>query len=83
MQQIQIGLLPAGFRILTAVAHHGTRGGESAAFVGIDLSYLNHVIDAFLIKLGFQFGYIFLQCDCPGGIRIGLGKLTLQRKLPC
>jgi hypothetical protein len=45
LQQIQIGLLPADSRILTAVAHHGTHGGKSAAGVGIDLSYFDHVID--------------------------------------
>ena len=39
MQQIQIGLLPAGFRILTAVAQHGTHRGKSAACVGIDFTW--------------------------------------------
>ena len=48
--------------MLTAVAHYGTHCGKSAAVVWIYLSYFYHVIDAFLIQLSLQFGYLFLQC---------------------
>jgi len=51
VEQFQIGLLSAGPRILAAVAHHGPHCGKSAAGVGIDLSYFDHVIDALLIQL--------------------------------
>jgi len=78
VKQIQIRLLPAGSRILTAVAHHGTHCGKSAAGVWTYLSCFYHVIDAFLIQLSLKFGYLFLQCVRLDGIRIGFGKLTSQ-----
>jgi hypothetical protein len=80
-KRFQTGLLPAGSRILAPVAHHRTHCGKSAAGVGIDLSDFDHVIDAYLIQLSLQFGYIVLQCVSLGGVRIVFGKFTLKGEL--
>ena len=53
------------------------------ADVETNLSNLDHVIEALLVKFSFQFEYFFLQSGHPFDIPIVFGEFILQREILC
>lgn len=53
------------------------------ADVETNLSNLDHVIEALLVKFSFQFEYFFLQSGHPFDFPIVFGEFILQREILC